>query len=184
MKKSLALSGIAFAAIAAWLLMPEGTKKTGLPGPVAAVSARKTDAPAEKPEAPVPRHAPAAKAERKNSVPEEKEKQIKRIDIGKLVLDDGVAIKAEKKPDPFSKALASRDKQNMNLDMGEALPWPLPDSPVMPKNRDLGFHVGLDYRMNENLDLTGVAGVSVPRADPYSLKPNDEQIGVRARYRF
>ena len=98
-------------------------------------------------------------------------------------MEAGKAVKAPQSPDLFSNALVSKDKPNVNLDLGGKLPWPYPVSPWMPKNRDLGFHVGLDYRLNDNVDLAGIAGVTVP-SDAYSLKPNVEQIGVRARFRF
>jgi hypothetical protein len=179
------LIAVSIAAFAIWLLMPAKRAAVEM---LVGTSTEKTAEPVEEAPSPPPRlpaSAPAARAERKGAVPKRQEKPIRRIDIGKLMLEEGVTVNAKKKSDPFSKALVARDRENMDLDLGGKLPWPYPDSPLMPKSRELGFHVGLDYHMNENLDLAGVAGVSVPSgADAYSLKPNVEQIGVRARYRF
>ena len=178
MKRSLLFAAaVFFIAFAAWRLMPE--------------KAIKQIPPAEMPAAPVPAPSSpvaASSAEpihagRKISVAKSRPKPA--LKIGKLLIEDDKPVKAMKNQNLFSSALTSRDKPNVNLDLGSKLPWPLPDSPWMPKNRDLGFHLGLDYQVNEHFNLTGIAGVSVPaEADSYTLKPNVEQIGVRARYRF
>ncbi len=182
MKRSLILAAAVFvAAFAAWRFSPE--KRVAIEKrPVSGMPA----APVEKPSAPLAASEPApehAHARKKASVAKKGLKPT--LKIGKLVIEEDEATKAIKTPDLFSRSLVSKDKSNVNLDLGGKLPWPLPDSPWMQKSRDLGFHVGLDYRLNENFELTGIAGVSVPAGtDAYSIKPNVEQIGVRANFRF
>ena len=180
MKRSLIFAAAVFiAAFAAWRFSPEKAIKKP-------VLSRMPAAPVEKPAAPLAASAPApeqAPARKKASVAKTVAKP--PLKIGKLVIEEDEAAKSPRKPDLFSSTLVSKDRPNVNLDLGGRLPWPLPDSPWMQKSRDLGFHVGLDYRLNENFELTGIAGVSVPAGtDAYSIKPNVEQIGVRARIRF
>ncbi len=80
-------------------------------------------------------------------------------------------------------ALVSADHEGVRLDLGGDLPWPIPKSPLFQDNRDIGFHVGLNYRLDGRWDVTGLAGANLD-AGNYPLKPNMEQIGVRANYRF
>lgn len=180
MKRSLILAAfVCIAAFAAWRFMPE--KAVEMPRPD-----KKPASPVAKPEPPLAASEPVpepVKGRKKASVA--KQGLVPSLKIGKLVIEEDKAVKTTGKPDLFSRSLVSKDQSNVNLDLGGKLPWPYPASPGMQKSHDLGFHVGLDYRLNDNFDLAGIAGVSVPLgADAYSLKPNVEQIGVRVRFRF
>ena len=106
------------------------------------------------------------------------------IRISELLPEEGKQGDVVRPKPVLSKAMA--DEKAVNLDMGGNLPWPVPDSPLLsPRNRDVGFHVGVNYHLDQKWDLTGLAGMGmVGNVDAYPLKPNVEQIGIRAKYRF
>ncbi len=74
----------------------------------------------------------------------------------------------------------------LGLDIGNGLPLPMPDSILIaPQDRPAGFHVGLDYHLDQKWALTGLAGVKTTGGIVTSpAKPSVNQVGVRASYRF
>ncbi len=106
------------------------------------------------------------------------------LHIGNLLSEDIKAAPIDPPKPVFSNLAAA--KSDVGLDIGGDLPWPVPKSPmVLPGNREIGFHVGVNYRLGNQWDLTGLAGAGttgIMETDP--LKPNVEQIGIQARYRF
>ncbi len=106
------------------------------------------------------------------------------IRISELLPEEGKPESVVRSKSAISKVMT--DKKAVDLDMGGDLPWPVPDSPLLsPRNRDIGFHVGVNYHLDQKWDLTGLAGMGVVgNVDAYPLKPNVEQIGIRAKYSF
>ncbi len=78
------------------------------------------------------------------------------------------------------------DADGFGLDIGNGLPLPTPDSILIaPQDRPAGFHVGVDYRLDQKWALTGMAGVMTTGGIVTSpVKPSVNQVGVRASYRF
>ena len=106
----------------------------------------------------------------------------KELHIGSLLSED-IQAKPVNPPRPmFSNLKPARS--DLGVDVGGDLPWPVPKSPLfMPGSREIGFHLGVNYRLDSKWDLTGLAGAAANQEiDP--MKPNDKQIGVRARYSF
>ena len=74
----------------------------------------------------------------------------------------------------------------VGLDVGKGLPLPMPESVLItPADKPDGFHVGVDYHVDQKWDLTGLAGVTTNGGTVISpAKPTFNQVGVRASYRF
>lgn len=74
----------------------------------------------------------------------------------------------------------------VGLDIGKGLPLPIPESVLItPIDKPDGFHVGVDYHVDQKWDLTGLAGVTTAGGAVTSpMKPSVNQVGVRASYRF
>lgn len=106
----------------------------------------------------------------------------KELHIGSLLSED-IQEKPTNPPRPLFSNLKPA-KSDVGVDLGGDLPWPVPKNPLLfPGNREIGFHVGVRYKLDSRWDLTGLAGAAAnQQIDP--LKPNDEQIGIKARYRF
>lgn len=123
---------------------------------------------------------PAAKRKKKIRA----DKILLPVRIGDLLPEEGKQESVVRPKSAISKVMT--DKRAVDLDMGGDLPWPVPDSPMFsPRNRDIGFHVGVNYHLDQKWDLTGLAGMGmVGNVDAYPMKPNVEQIGIRAKYRF
>lgn len=85
-----------------------------------------------------------------------------------------------------AKAESAKQPDGIGFNVGRELPWPNPDNGwISPKNRDVGFHVGVNLRLDQNWDFTGLAGVKMPGGiDTFQVKPVIDQIGIQARYRF
>ncbi len=124
--------------------------------------------------------APAAKRKKRRKVG----KILLPIRISELLPEEGKQGGVVRPKPVFSKAMA--DEKAVDLDMGGDLPWPVPDSFLLsPRNRDIGVHVGVNYHLDKQWDLTGLAGMGmVGNIGAYPLKPNVEQIGIRAKYWF
>ena len=124
--------------------------------------------------------APAAKRKKRSKAG----KILLPIRISELLPEEGKQGGIVRPTPVLAKAMAA--EKAVDLDMGGDLPWPVPDSPLLsPRNRDIGFHVGVNYHLDQKWDLTGLAGMGmVGNVDAYPLKPNVEQIGIRAKYRF
>lgn len=75
----------------------------------------------------------------------------------------------------------------LRLDAGGDLPLPGAADPALgPKYQDSGFHLGLDYHLAPQWDVTGLAGVKTGgglAATPPD-KPSVDQVGVEARFKF
>ena len=78
------------------------------------------------------------------------------------------------------------EADGFGLDIGNGLPLPTPDSILIaPQDRPTGFHVGVDYRLDQKWALTGMAGVMTTGGIVTTpVKPSVNQVGVRASYRF
>ena len=84
------------------------------------------------------------------------------------------------------KTVSSEDANGLGLDIGNGLPLPTPDSILIaPQNKPAGFHVGVDYRLDQEWVLTGLAGVMTTGGIVTTpVKPSVNQVGFRASYRF
>jgi len=97
----------------------------------------------------------------------------------KVNLQQNILVKTEKVWNPEA-------TDGFGLDIGDGLPLPTPNSILIaPQDKPAGFHVDVDYRLDQKWKLTGMAGVMTTGgivANP--VKPSVNQVGVRASYRF
>lgn len=109
-----------------------------------------------------------------------------KLGLVNLPVDDSKNFRATPGKNALPHLALAKEPEDIDIDLGKNLPWPAPKSPLLlPGNRETGFHVGVNFRLDKRWDLAGVAGVGVPggiQAD--QLKPNVEQVGILARYRF
>jgi hypothetical protein len=73
------------------------------------------------------------------------------------------------------------------LDIGNGLPLPaLNTTLIAPQDRPAGFHVGVNYHLDQNWELTGQAGVTTNEGPMTNsvMKPSLNQLGIQAGYRF
>ena len=116
---------------------------------------------------------------------------IKMIPIDKLLKES--ASSDAVKPGNAHNAVEKTEKKtggeaadDVGLDIGKGLPLPIPESVLItPIDKPDGFHVGVDYHVDQKWDLTGLAGVTTTGGAVTSpVKPSVNQVGVRASYRF
>lgn len=100
----------------------------------------------------------------------------------KINLQQSAPAKTEK----TEKTEDTEAADGFGLDIGNGLPLPTPDSILIaPQDRPTGFHVGVDYRLDQKWALTGMAGVMTTGGIVTTpVKPSVNQVGVRASYRF
>ena len=99
----------------------------------------------------------------------------------------GEGKSAVPRPNLFESQKAPAGDQALRLDVGGNLPLPGIDDPALgsSKYRDSGFHLGLDYHLAPQWEVSGLAGVKTgggPVATPD--KPSVDQVGVEARFKF
>ena len=114
---------------------------------------------------------------------------IQVIDMKKLLKEAASSdpVKAHRQSNVFEKTAAdTKTADGIGLDIGKGLPLPVPDSVLIaPNDKPEGFHVGVDYRLDQKWDVTGMAGVTTTGGIVASpVKPSFNQVGVRANYRF
>ena len=107
--------------------------------------------------------------------------------LTKLINSDPVEMNLQQSTLAKSEMAGSTEAADgFGLDIGNGLPLPTPDSVLIaPQDRPAGFHVGVDYSLDQKWGLTGLAGVMTTGgivANP--VKPSVNQVGVRASYRF
>lgn len=88
-----------------------------------------------------------------------------------------------------AKASGAEAVDRFGLDVGNGLPLPtMNNALVTPQDRPAGFHVGVNYHLDQNWELTGLAGVTTNEgiiANPANpVKPSVNQLGIQAGYRF
>ncbi len=116
---------------------------------------------------------------------------IQMMDMKKLLKEAASSdpVKAHRQTSVFAKTKTTADSETadgLGLDVGKGLLLPVPDSVMIaPNDKPEGFHVGVDYRLDQKWDVTGVAGVATFGGIVTSpVKPSFNQVGVRANYRF
>lgn len=116
---------------------------------------------------------------------------IKMIPIDTLLKESasGDAVKsgiAHNAVEKAEKKTGGEAADGVGLDIGKGLPLPIPESVLItPIDKPDGFHVGVDYHVDQKWDLTGLAGVTTAGGAVISpVKPSVNQVGVRASYRF
>lgn len=114
---------------------------------------------------------------------------IQMIDMKKLLKEAASSdpLKAHRQSKVFEKtATDTETADGIGLDIGKGLPLPVPNSVLIaPNDKPEGFHVGVDYRLDQKWDVTGMAGVTTTGGIVTSpVKPSFNQVGVRANYRF
>ena len=101
--------------------------------------------------------------------------------------EGGAGTSAAPRPNLFEPLKVPAGDQPLHLDVGGNLPLPGIDDPALgsSKYRDSGFHLGLDYHLAPQWEVSGLAGVKTgggPVATPD--KPSVDQVGVEARFKF
>ncbi len=137
------------------------------------------------------KHVPVAAVRKKSEKPPMPQSQrdiaIKMVPVDKLlqVSSAGNPAKSGVAHDASEKA-AQEEQDAVGLDIGKGLPLPMPESVLIaPADKPDGFHVGVDYHVDQKWDLTGLAGVTTNGGTAISpVKPTFNQVGVRASYRF
>ena len=116
---------------------------------------------------------------------------IRMVPMEKLLKESASSdqAKAQRQASVFAKTKRTADSETadgLGLDIGKGLLLPVPDSVMIaPNDKPEGFHVGVDYRLDQKWDVTGVAGVATFGGIVTSpVKPSFNQVGVRANYRF
>ena len=86
----------------------------------------------------------------------------------------------------FDALVQAGQTQALHWAAGGDLPLPGIDDPALgPKYKDSGFHFGLNYRLNPQWNVSGLAGVKTsggPVASPD--KPTMDQLGIQAQFKF
>ncbi len=121
-------------------------------------------------------------------------RQIQTADLlTKPVASEPVKINSQQSALPkVGKASGAEAVDGFGLDVGNGLPLPtINNALVAPQDRPAGFHVGVNYHLDQNWELTGLAGVTTTEgivANPANLtnpvKPSVNQVGIQAGYRF
>ncbi len=140
--------------------------------------------------APVPKahdaHVFAVTKDKPKAVPAP-QSDIKMVPVEKLLEETAVREKA-RPAIAFGKPAKKREDDEVGVDIGKGLPLPMPDSALItPVDKPDGYHVGVDYRVDQKWDLTGLAGVTTttgPVGLMTTTKPYINQIGFKASYRF
>ena len=112
---------------------------------------------------------------------------IRMVPVEKLLKE--TAVRERIKPViAFGKPAKKREDDDVGVDIGRGLPLPMPDSALItPIDKPNGYHVGVDYHVDQKWDLTGLAGVTTttgPVGLMTTTKPYINQIGFKASYRF
>lgn len=112
-------------------------------------------------------------------------KIIRTIRIEDLVAGDMKRDPLKPPKNVLAKVGSVKQDAGLDFDFGGKLPWPTPNSGLPTSDKDIGFHVGVNYHLDRNWDVTGLAGVKmVGGTETYQAKPVIDQIGIQARYRF
>lgn len=155
---------------------------------------------AEKPHrpAPLPREqlkrkkikAPSVKqSRRKPPVPPRQTSVLMKPDVKNLLLAPAPAdgSPANKPSNPFGATAGPGSDPSLHWDVGGKLPLPGTDDPALAsKYRDSGFHLGLNYHLAPQWDVSGLADVRTGGINtmPTLEKPSVDQVGVAARFKF
>lgn len=114
---------------------------------------------------------------------------IKMVPIDRLLKESSTRSSA--RPEAARDGAHKPDKvteDDVGLDIGRGLPLPTPESILFtPIDKPDGFHVGVEYHVDQKWDLTGLAGVTT-NGNALGVtspgKPSVNQVGLKANYRF
>lgn len=137
------------------------------------------------------KHVPVVAVRKKTEKPPIQQSQkpiaIKMVPVDKLLQASSVGNPARSGVAHNAPEKATQEEKDaVGLDIGKGLPLPMPESVLIaPIDKPDGFHVGVDYHLDQKWDLTGLAGVTTNGGTVISpAKPTFNQVGVRASYRF
>jgi len=189
----LAVAALAVAAVWGGAVQPVAQAAHLQPDPVQPGSVQSGSVQADPVQAPLDRHkhVPVVAVRKKTEKPPIQQSQksiaIKMVPVDKLLQASSTGNPARPGIAPNAPEMATQEEKDaVGLDIGKGLPVPMPESVLIaPVDRPDGFHVGVDYHVDQKWDLTGLAGVTTNGGAVISpAKPTFNQVGVRASYRF
>ncbi|MDA8328534.1 MAG: hypothetical protein M0Z83_06140 [Betaproteobacteria bacterium] len=141
-----------------------------------------------------PKHRkPVAQVQKESTEQLGKVSVIRRMQTGNLLtqpVNRGEPVKINLQRSVLAKTEKAGGTGSVNgfgLDVGNGLPLPATNNTLIaPQDRPTGFHVGVDYYLDQNWELTGLAGVTTNEGIVTNsvTKPSLNQVGIQAGYRF